>query len=81
VAVIPGRAALALTPWGAFRNGQVKLTGQNLGQVFSSKSGRAFLGHAVALITKTAQIKVQNSAQTTFRLSAISFWTPLFSPG
>jgi hypothetical protein len=33
--------------------GQLQLTGQNLGQVLNSRLGRAFVCHAVALITKT----------------------------
>jgi len=46
---------------------QLKITGQNLGCVFNCRSGHACLCHITTLITKTALIKVENSAQTTFR--------------
>jgi hypothetical protein len=55
---------------------KLKLTGQNLGQVFNFKCGRACLYHAVTVIIKTAKLKVENSAQTTFRLSPVSFCAP-----
>ncbi len=54
---------------------KLKLTGQNLGRVFNFKCGRACLYHAVVLIIKTAKLKVENSAQTTFRFSPVSFCT------
>jgi hypothetical protein len=43
---------------------KLKLTGQNLGQVFNFKCGLACLYDAVVLIIKTAKLKVENSAQT-----------------
>jgi len=60
----------------AYTMDELKLTGQNLGRVFNFKCGRVCLYHAVAFIIKTAKLKVENSAQTTFRFSPISFFTP-----
>jgi hypothetical protein len=57
-----------------------KLTGHNLGWVFSSRCGRACLCYAIMLLTKTAKLKVENSAQTTFRFSPISFGALGFTP-
>jgi hypothetical protein len=48
---------------------KIKLTGQNLGQAVNFKSGRVRLHLEISLITKTAKLKVENSAQTTFRFS------------
>ncbi len=53
------------TIYDAIINVQVKLTGQNLGQVFNSRYGHACIRHAIALITKTALLKVENLGQTT----------------
>jgi hypothetical protein len=47
------------------------LTGRKLGCVFNSKCGYAYLSRAIILITKTARLKVENLAKTTFRLSPI----------
>ncbi len=62
---------------------KLKLTGQNLGRVFNFKNGHVRLYLAITLITKTAgnfsataKLKVENSAQTTFRLSPVSFCAP-----
>jgi hypothetical protein len=46
---------------------QLQLTGQNLGQVLNSSLGRAFLCHAIALITKTGYLKAENLTQATLR--------------
>ncbi len=52
---------------------KLKLTGQNLGRVFNFRNGRAH-DHAFALLqSKTAQLKVKNLAQTTFRLSSVRY--------
>jgi hypothetical protein len=56
-----------------------KVTGQNLGWVFNSRCGCACLCHAITLIAKTALLEVENSVQTTFRLSPVSFYAPRFS--
>jgi len=42
---------------------KLKVTGQNLGRFFKSKSGCAYLCHA---FTKIAYLKVENLAQTTY---------------
>jgi hypothetical protein len=49
------------------------LTRQNLGQVFNSRHGRTCLCRAIVLVPKIAKLKVENSAQTTFRLSPFRF--------
>jgi hypothetical protein len=54
-------------------HGQIYLTGQNPGRVFNYRRSRASKHNAITLKTKTAQLKVENSAQTTFRLSPVSF--------
>ncbi len=48
---------------------KLKLVGRNLGRVFNSRCGRTCLCCAITFVTKTAELKVENSAQTTFRLS------------
>jgi hypothetical protein len=55
---------------------KLKLTGQNLGRVFNFKCERVCLYHAVTLITKTDKLKVEYSAQTTFRFSPVSVCAP-----
>ncbi len=60
---------------------KLKLTGQNLGQVFNFKCGRVCQYRAVALIIKTGKLKVENSAQTTFMFSTGSFPAPRISDG
>ncbi len=44
---------------------QANLTGRNLGRVFNSRRGRTRLYYVIKLITKTSQLKVEESAQTT----------------
>jgi len=51
------------------------ITGRNLGRVSNSRCGRACVCHAVILITKTAYLNVENSAQTNFSLSLVSICT------
>ncbi len=51
-------------------------TWQNLGRVFNSKCERACLFHAITLTTKTAQLKVENSAQIAFWFSLVGSCTP-----
>ncbi len=55
---------------------KLMLTGQHLGGVFKSRLGRVCIGHELYTFCKTAQLKVENSAQTTFRLSPVSFRAP-----
>jgi hypothetical protein len=52
---------------------KLKLTVQNLGQVFNSSHGCACACQTIQLITETAKLNVENSSRTTFRLSPISF--------
>jgi len=52
---------------------QLKLTGRNLGRVFKSRLGRVCIGHKLYTFCKTAKLKVENSAITTFRFSPVSF--------
>ncbi len=54
---------------------KLKLTGQNLGWFFNTGYGRACERHTVTFITKTAKLKAENSAKTTFRLSNIDTTT------
>ncbi len=54
---------------------KLKLTGQNLGRVFNSRLGCSCIDHAIVHITKRPNL-VENSAQTAFRFSPISFRTP-----
>jgi len=58
---------------------KLKLTGQNLGRVFNFACGCVCLCHAVALIIKTAKLKVENSTQTTFSFSPVSIRAPWIS--
>ncbi len=51
---------------------KIQLTGRNLGRVFNSRSGRMHGMHLHLLWSKTAQLKVENLTQTTFRLSPVS---------
>jgi hypothetical protein len=53
-----------------------KQAGRNLGRDFNSRCGQACLFLAIALITKTDQLKVEISAQTTFRFSPVCFHAP-----
>jgi hypothetical protein len=55
---------------------KLKLTGQNLGRVFKSRLGRVGSGHELYTFRKTAKLKVENSAQTIFRFSSVSFRAP-----
>ncbi len=48
---------------------KLKLTGQNLGRVFKFRLGHVCIGHKLYTFCKTAQLKVENLAQTTFRFS------------
>jgi hypothetical protein len=52
---------------------KLMLTGRNLGWDFNSRRARACLCRAITVVTKTAYLKVENSAQTTFRFSPVSF--------
>jgi hypothetical protein len=57
---------------------KLKPTGQNLDRVFNFKCGRVRLYLAIALITKNRQLKNENSALATFRLSPVSCRTHRF---
>ncbi len=52
---------------------KLNLTGQNLGRVFKSRLGRVCIGHELYTCCETIQLKVENSGQTTFRFSPVSF--------
>jgi hypothetical protein len=56
---------------------KLKLTGRNLGRVFKSRLGRVCTDQELYTFYRTAWLKVENSAQTTFRLSPVS--TPVQS--
>jgi len=56
---------------------KLKLAGQNLG--FNFRHERAFTLCTSLKTTKLPSLKWENSAQTTFRLSAVSFLTPRFN--
>ncbi len=47
---------------------KLKLTGQNPGRVFKSRLGRVCIGKELYTFCKTAKLKVENLAQTTFRV-------------
>jgi len=56
---------------------KLKLTGVNLGRVFNYRRGRAgVLIDKYTHIINTAKLKVENSAQTSFRFSPVSFLAP-----
>jgi hypothetical protein len=69
VCIIPHRIAplVTLTEISYFMD-KVQLAGQNLGRVFNSRSGCMCARHLFCHEAKRAQVKVENSAQTTFRL-------------
>ncbi len=50
-----------------------KLRGQNQGRVFNFRCGHACVCHSIMLITKTAQLKVENSAYVTVTFTLIFF--------
>jgi hypothetical protein len=58
---------------------KLKLTGENLGQVFNSRYVFAYVAHATVLRTKAAKLKVENSAQTTFRFFPARFHAPHYT--
>ncbi len=59
------------------------LTGQNTSRVFNSRCGRARLCRTITLVTKTAQLKVENLDRTNIfwvtshQLSCSPLWTTL----
>ncbi len=53
--------------WVASPMDKLELTGQNLGRVFKSRLSRVCIGHELYTFCKTAKLKVENLAQTTFR--------------
>ncbi len=61
----------------AFKRGKIlfklELTGQNPGRVFNSRWGRVCICHAIVLITKTAQLKVENSARKVLGCLPLAF--------
>jgi hypothetical protein len=50
--------------------------GLNVGQVFNSRSDRLYAITLMFLLSKTAELKIENLAQTTFRLSTIRHCAP-----
>jgi hypothetical protein len=58
---------------------KLKLTGQNLGQVSHSKLGHTLYIPCYCIHKKMARLKAENSAQTTFRFSPVSFRAPRFN--
>jgi hypothetical protein len=47
------------TSWNCSNMDKLKLTGQNLGQVFHSRLGHAGIGHAIVHITKQPNLKLK----------------------
>jgi hypothetical protein len=58
---------------------KLKLMGPDLGRVFNSRCENAGLLHTITQITKTAQLKVENLAKTTFRLSPFRYQAPRYN--
>ncbi len=54
----------------------LQLTGQTLGRVFNSRSGCISCHALTTQSTNMTQLRVENSAQTTFRFSPIRYCTP-----
>jgi hypothetical protein len=54
----------------------LKLTGQNLDRVFNSRCGCAWACRTVTTLIQTAQLKPENSAPTTSRLSPVDVRAP-----
>jgi len=55
---------------------KLRLAGRALGRVFNSRCGRACECCPITHLTKTAYLKVENSAQTTLRFAPVSFHAP-----
>jgi hypothetical protein len=55
---------------------KLQLTGQNLGRVFNYRCVRASIYMSFMHIFKTASLIVENSAETSFRFSPVSFRAP-----
>jgi hypothetical protein len=60
----------------AYAWSQLKLTGLNLGQVFKSRFVHVCIVHELYTLCKTAQLKVENSAQTTLGFLPLAFELP-----
>jgi hypothetical protein len=54
----------------------LRQTGQTLGRDFNSRCERARAFPVIMLTAQRADLKVENSAQTTFRLSTIGLCAP-----
>ncbi len=55
---------------------KLKLTGRNLGRVFITRSDRMTSMHLLHSIAIRLNLRVENSAQVTFRLSRVSYRGP-----
>ncbi len=55
---------------------KLKLTGRNLSRAFKSRLGHVCTDHELYTFFKTANLKVETSAQTTFRFSHVGFRAP-----
>jgi hypothetical protein len=55
---------------------KLQLTGQNLGQVFNFRNGSVRARAFSLSQSKTAQLRAENSAQTTFRFSPVGYHKP-----
>jgi len=53
---------------------KLKITRPNQGRVFNSRREHVCACRAVAFLTKTAYLKVENSAQTTLGISSLSLF-------
>jgi len=59
---------------------KLQQTGQNLDRIFISKNGSVTFQVVAMLWKETAQLKVENLAQTSYRLSPIRYCAPSFNP-
>ncbi len=55
---------------------KLKLTRQNLGRVFNSRLGRAFIGHAIVQTTKQPDLKLKTQAKQLLGSLQLAFTLP-----
>jgi hypothetical protein len=55
---------------------KLKLTGQNLGQVFNSRLGRACICHAIACMTKRPNLKLKTQPKQLLGSLPLAFTLP-----
>jgi hypothetical protein len=55
---------------------KLQLAGQNLGRVFNFRSSHLHATHLLCFHVKLPDLKVENSAQTTYTLSPVRYRTP-----